>query len=404
MEVEIKLLEVILPSIMLRCLLIIMLLCGFKYQDLHSLYDDIPESVSSIDVAEGRVAYQAAKARSWAKMLSTAGRLNTVALKKYFAWYYVLYGKGPKSSLAKDFLDENPQFSDNFFKIPKGDGSRYKGFPLDFYSQHARKLAGEYDIDNPDSDAERTPELREMLQIAYFFMRIDERDLAKRILQHAAIFTAKDFSQKLYVCEFAKYMGFTDLSRQVAQKLLEVDGVAVFQSLYPHLSQMNNLDVDPKNYEKLDPMVHAVITIESKFNPNARSHSGASGLMQLMPDTARKIAPRINDKYDYARLYSDHNYNVRLGSKLLDLMFEKYNGDIILGLAAYNGGEGNVDRWIKQNGDPRDTESLDKKLKWIESIPKTETRNYVKKSLELFEVYKWLIHGVPLSPSYEYVI
>lgn len=77
---------------------------------------------------------------------------------------------------------------------------------------------------------------------------------------------------------------------------------------------------------------------------------------------------------------------MRLGSAYLDHLRENYDGSLILAVAAYNAGPGNVNRWIRLNGDPREFSTFDA-IDWIESIPFSETRNYVQRVLENMTVY-----------------
>jgi soluble lytic murein transglycosylase len=138
----------------------------------------------------------------------------------------------------------------------------------------------------------------------------------------------------------------------------------------------------------------AVARQESELNPRAASDAGARGLMQLMPATAKGVAEAVGLRYDVDRLVEDPNYNARLGTAYLARMLQRYRGSYVLAVAAYNAGPGRVDQWIEANGDPRERE-VDGVV-WIESIPFSETRNYVMRVLEGLQVYRARLHGGPL--------
>jgi soluble lytic murein transglycosylase len=125
-----------------------------------------------------------------------------------------------------------------------------------------------------------------------------------------------------------------------------------------------------RNYD-LDPaLLSAVIYRESKFDPKAKSSSGAIGLMQLLPDTARGIALHTGgNKFVVEDLY-DPEINVRYGSFYLRRLLRKYD-DERLALAAYNAGQTNVDKWIAED----------------EGIAFPETEEYVEDVLELRDIY-----------------
>lgn len=120
-----------------------------------------------------------------------------------------------------------------------------------------------------------------------------------------------------------------------------------------------------------------IIQAESSGDPLAVSPKGAQGLMQLMPDTAKEMAAELNIPYDEARLTTDPNYNVTLGTAYLNKMLGRYNGNSTLAVAAYNAGPGAVDKWVKENGDPRKGEVTN--AEWIERIPYGETKAYTGK-------------------------
>ncbi len=135
----------------------------------------------------------------------------------------------------------------------------------------------------------------------------------------------------------------------------------------------------------------AIARQESEMNPAARSPVGALGLMQVMPDTARRVARKLNIGYSESRLSGDWQYNARIGTAYLAQMLEKFNGSVLLAAAGYNAGPNRAERWVKDLGDPR-LASVDA-IDWIESIPYRETRNYVMRVLEAQFVYRARIAG-----------
>ncbi len=135
-------------------------------------------------------------------------------------------------------------------------------------------------------------------------------------------------------------------------------------------------------------MVHAITRQESQFAQNAVSHAGARGLMQLMPGTAREQAGKLGMSYLAANLIESPSYNIQLGNGYFARMMDYYGGAYPLAVAAYNAGPGNVNKWLRANGDPR-TGSIDY-VTWIERIPIYETKNYVQRVLENAATYEQL--------------
>lgn len=132
--------------------------------------------------------------------------------------------------------------------------------------------------------------------------------------------------------------------------------------------------------------VHAVTRQESQFAQNAISHAGARGLMQLMPGTAREQAGKLGMSYMRANLLESPSYNIRLGDGYFTRMLDYYGGAYPLAAAAYNAGPGNVNKWLRANGDPR--KGGISYVDWIEKIPIYETKNYVGRVIENAVVYE----------------
>jgi soluble lytic murein transglycosylase len=135
-------------------------------------------------------------------------------------------------------------------------------------------------------------------------------------------------------------------------------------------------------------LAHAIMRQESQFDRAAVSHAGARGLMQLMPGTARETSGKISMAYRPEALTVDTDYNISLGSTYIQRMLDYYGGSYPLAIAAYNGGPGNVNKWLKAYGDPR-TGQIGI-MEWIEKIPLNETRDYVYRVLENAVMYDHL--------------
>ena len=126
-----------------------------------------------------------------------------------------------------------------------------------------------------------------------------------------------------------------------------------------------------RNY-RIDPaLLAAVIDVESKFRANAKSSSGAIGLMQLLPSTAHGIAVHTGGSQFQTQDLYDPEINVRYGSWYLRHLLDKY-GDERTALAAYNAGQYNVDRWMATGS----------------GIRFSETRAYVARVEDLKQIYR----------------
>ncbi len=138
-----------------------------------------------------------------------------------------------------------------------------------------------------------------------------------------------------------------------------------------------------KDYE-LDPwLVTAIIRVESKFDKTAVSRKGARGLMQIASITGKWAADELNiNNYSEDMLFTPE-INIRIGCWYLNKLRDQFKNDIVLMLAAYNGGSGNVSKWLKDYRYSSDGVNL-------ETIPFKETREYIVKVDRNFKIYKYI--------------
>ena len=198
------------------------------------------------------------------------------------------------------------------------------------------------------------------------------RQIASGVDSEADALLAVDLSRSLNRPDLAVMAG-----RTAAQNGLPAYSVAGFPTV-----------AVPTGYEQNWVIIHAITRQESQFDRTAMSSAGARGLMQLMPGTAREQAGKIGVSFSgLDQLTADPALSIMLGSSYFDRMYANY-GSYPLAIAAYNAGPGNVNKWLRANGDPRSgaVDTVD----WVEAIPFTETRNYVQRVLENAVVYDLL--------------
>lgn len=156
----------------------------------------------------------------------------------------------------------------------------------------------------------------------------------------------------------------------------------VWQGLFPR-PFWDDLRKDSQS-NQLDPyLVASLIRQESEFNPGAVSRANALGLMQLLPSVGKNLAHQAKIKnYSQSELFNP-SVNIQLGTHYFRYMVDHYNGQVEYALAAYNAGEERVDTW-RRNGDFKDIDEF------VESIPITETREYVQAVMRNAVMYRLL--------------
>lgn len=208
---------------------------------------------------------------------------------------------------------------------------------------------------------------------------------------HAFINSTGTPKSYMFAAEMTAKKGDMHESVKIAKKATR-KGLFLTKQSYPtitkQLRSINNVEW---------ALIHSLIRQESMFDPKAKSHAGALGLMQLMPATARETAKKINVSYRKEFLTSKPKYNILLGSTYIAQLIERYDGSYPLAIAAYNAGGGRVNSWLKTYGDPRKNE-VDL-VDWIELIPIYETRNYVQRVMEGSHIYRLRLDGIQTQPK-----
>ena len=141
--------------------------------------------------------------------------------------------------------------------------------------------------------------------------------------------------------------------------------------------------VNEAKKNRLDPAwVFAVTRQESAFRPNVKSYAGALGLMQLMPKTGFMVAETMNINLKNHNDILDINNNVKLGSKYLQLMLDRYK-NVVVATAAYNAGPGRIQKWLPNYDIAADI--------WVETIPFKDTKEYVQNVMTYTVIYQKLL-------------
>jgi soluble lytic murein transglycosylase len=301
-----------------------------NWQHVLDVIDFVPD-----EIADGNV-FQYWKARAYGKL--GAKKLANKGLQKLSKQrhYYGFLASGKLSEMAS--LNDNPLL------IAQGDIDELAALP----------------------SAQRAFEFRKLgrsLSARREWMFLQSQITQPQKLTAAVLASQEDWHDQA-IFGFSKAGYLDDLSRRFPMP---------FDSQLQNNAKKNNIDV---------AWAYAIIRRESSFMPDAASHAGALGLMQVMPGTARYLTKK---KLKRKTLFNP-NKNVELGTQYMRYLMDKMDNNPILVTASYNAGWRRVKQWQPEKGNmPLDL--------WIETIPYKETRNYVKAVLAYQQIYSQHLGG-----------
>jgi len=231
---------------------------------------------------------------------------------------------------------------------------------------------------------------KELVKTIYLLDELNEDKYTKHILRHLANDDINNGSEVL-AAELATNIDRFDFAIQIA-KIASYEKRFHNKYNYPIISTPNYI-----NGRKIPDtaFILSIIRQESEFDLSANSHAGAKGLMQLMPYTAKLVAKQAKLPYSKSRLTRDAEYNINLGSHYIAGLILEYDGAYPFAIAAYNAGPKRVRYWKKINKNPQKNQ-IDY-VNWIELIKFKETRNYVQRVLENYNVYRYILAQKPVS-------
>lgn len=162
--------------------------------------------------------------------------------------------------------------------------------------------------------------------------------------------------------------------------LLNIFKPQIMQKLYPiKYEEQVKKNAQETGIDEL--LIYSIIKAESGFEATVKSSSGAIGLMQVMYPTAEEIAEELGiEDLTEEQLYEVET-NIMLGTKYFSMLLEAYDNKLNLAIIAYNAGMGNVNTWLEEG-------IINEQGTDIENIPFAETKVYVKKILQNYEIYK----------------
>ena len=293
-------------------------------------------------------------------------------------WLAKTYDKLGKKDLAKQWFEKAANFLTTYYG--------QLAF-MEIYPNQNFELSKDMEV---SKDYRNIFFKKELVKTIHLLDELNEDKYAKHILRYLANDDI-DKGSEILAAELATDIDRFDFAIQIA-KIASYEKRFHNTFNYPIISTPTLI-----NGRKIPEtaFILSIIRQESEFDLTANSHAGAKGLMQLMPYTAKLVAKQANLPYSKSRLTRDAEYNINLGSHYIAGLILEYDGAYPFAIAAYNAGPKRVRYWKKINKNPQKNQI--NYVDWIELIKFKETRNYVQRVLENYNVYRYVLEQKPVS-------
>lgn len=263
-------------------------------------------------------------------------------------------------------------------------------FPDNYYGLRAQSIIDKKNDFWQTSSDNVIPQEKESIEFPISVSQIDIKDLKliNTILElgDTQIWLDADFNNNEIVESWFEYKK-GNKSRSIVLARDTIDNMdikppfisAAYQLAYPRY-YVDEINIAGKKLNTDPYLIIALIREESYFNETAKSKTNASGLMQIMPSTSNYMLSKLSfDMKDFTDL-ENPRMNLYIGCNYIKYLKDKFNNDLYV-IAAYNGGEGSVVKWIK-------TYNTSDNDEFIENLPYEETKNYIKKVFRTYHLYK----------------
>ncbi len=301
-----------------------------------------------------------------------------ISLSRGAYWLGKTYEKIGQINLANEWYEKGAKYLTTYY----GQLSHMKIYP--------NKTFVLEDLMDVDKKLAEIFYKKKLVKIVYLLDELNKDKYTKHILRHLANENIENGSEVL-AAKLASDISRFDFAIQVSK-------IASYEKRFHNKYNYPIINVpEIINGRKIPEhaLILSIIRQESEFDTSANSSAGAKGLMQLMTYTARTVSKQAKLPYSKSKLTKDPEYNVKLGSYYIAGLILEYDGSYPFAIAAYNAGPKRVRYWKKINKNPQKGQ-IDY-IDWIELIKFKETRNYVQRVLENYNVYRYILEQKPIK-------